>query len=172
MIVDRLYFRGLLQVENSNEQPVQGRLQYFIETFEPKFLRKLMGYDLYTSFEAGRIVTPTVPAIWTNLLTGSGNYPGLVTTDAAGQKQSPIANYIYYWWLRDQATQNTALGQMIPAAQGGKRTNPMRKMEDVWNEMIERVWQFWEYLDVNKISYTDYKLDYTTRREFRIIGIC
>lgn len=102
--IDASYFVGELEIPNSGETSVNERILWFIQKYEPQFLQKLFGYQLYKAFVAGlNVVAPIMPDIrWINLLYGAEytdvfgylqKWRGLIVTDA------PIYNiaggYIY-----------------------------------------------------------------------------
>lgn len=91
--IDASYFVAELEIPNSGDAAVNERIGWFIQKYEPAFLRQLFGYALYKAFLAG--VNVTLPATpdqrWLNLLYGAeytdlqGNlqkWRGLIVTDA------------------------------------------------------------------------------------------
>lgn len=64
-------------------------------------------------------------------------------------KQSPIANYIYYWYRRSGATQYTGIGEVLTSAENSSNQDPNQKMASAWNEMSEMVGEFLEFMDTN-----------------------
>lgn len=58
-----------------------------------------------------------------------------VTAPGFTTNQSLIAQYIYYWYVRDAATQNTGIGQVITNAENATNVSPRRKLATIWNAM-------------------------------------
>lgn len=58
-----------------------------------------------------------------------------VTAPGFTTNQSVIAQYIYYWYERDAATQNTGIGQVITNAENAMNVSPRKKLATVWNAM-------------------------------------
>lgn len=254
MIIDASYFYGDLDIAQKSFGPVSSNLNWFINQYEPVFLLELMGYELYTAFQAGIIVMPTPDPKWTDLLYGaaytnrqnkpdrwkglvrsqSGNtisifnqnqidivvgrggaydpVPGSTTTiipaalagltfvfqqrgfgpfrsdeysvtgnmltllggnifsiddtyfyygNTTGlaasvntDKQSPIANFIYYWYLRNNAT--TTAGSGEAGNNVSAPVSPKTKMVRAWNQMAEWNLELVEFLLSNMSVYTEF----------------
>lgn len=77
---------------------------------------------------------------------------------------SPIANYVYYRYLRDQITNNTATGVVSSRAENATNASPAFKMTDAFNQMSKDVFCLWQFLDaMNTDVYASYdrmKIDY------------
>jgi len=65
-----------------------------------------------------------------------------------GEKESIIANFVYYWYYRAIATQSTGIGEVKFSAEGAILDNPNQKMFRAWNEITERVYDFINFMDV------------------------
>jgi hypothetical protein len=70
------------------------------------------------------------------------------STDVA-PKQSPIANYIYFWYRRSQFTKTTEFGETISTADNTQNVSANEKMATAWNEMHHWVCEFIEFMDTN-----------------------
>ncbi len=96
---------------------------------------------------------------------------GITLTSGTGTaKRSMIANYVYYQWTRDQATQTSQVGEVKTKTENASRTDFRQKQSDAWNDMAFQLWQMWEYLDGNKVAYPSYQADYWTRNQYRTIN--
>lgn len=73
-------------------------------------------------------------------------------------KKSPIANYIYYQWMKDQVTQTVGLGEAKTKAENAEVVSPAMKMIRAWNEMSERIYEMLYYLQVRQKDYPDWWL--------------
>jgi hypothetical protein len=174
MLINRLYFTGELNIPNSSNAAVSERLDAFIKKYEPEFLRDIMGYSLHTAYAAGVLVTP-VDARWTDLQDGKeftvntklNKWTGLV--DAVNYR-SPIANYVYYWYMRDQATQSTAVGEVATKTENSNRVSPAIKMSSAWNEMVYQIWDMWYFLENNKTVYPEWTFDARRWDKYRTIN--
>jgi hypothetical protein len=135
-IIDKTYFVGELNIPDTGDPAVEERLNFFIAKYEVEFLRKIFGQALYNAYVAGIAVTPTPDPIWTDLRDGkeyivnSNNYKWFGLRNET-TKQSPIANYVYYWWLRSdtKAKPDNAEDQRAYYEQRNQ------SMVRAWNEM-------------------------------------
>lgn len=112
--------RVIAQVENVT---VRANVQWFIDKYEPKFLKELLGLDLFTEFEAGLLLDP-IPDKW------------IALRDETDLKQM-LVNYIYYWYQRNNATNTGGIGEVKPKSDNAVSISPARKMATSWNEMAE-----------------------------------
>jgi hypothetical protein len=163
MIIDRSYFVGELNIPNKDAVGTRDLLDQFIEKYEDIFLRELLGYELFKEFKAG---TTTLPydARWTDLIEGkeytdragrTRYYPGL-TVNLSGPvtlEISPIACYVYYWYIRNNHSQTAAMGEVKSKTENAMAHNPGLKMTRAWNEMSGWVCEFRDYLDAYKTTY-------------------
>ncbi len=71
---------------------------------------------------------------------------------------SPIAKYIYYWWMRAKATSTGGVGESIQETNAGKTVSNSAKMTRYWNEMHDEVVRFYLFLDMNIADYPESNL--------------
>lgn len=118
--------------ENSigqREQPaVASLIQGFIDKYEPLFLKKLLGIDLYNEFVAGLAADP-IDAKWLYLRDDTEIKPMLV-------------NYIYYYYLRNQTTLSAGISEVKPKAENARPVSSVDKQVRAWNEMVLAVRPF------------------------------
>lgn len=156
-LIDITYFDGSeLNIPNTDKLEVQELVTTIITKYEDDFLRRLMGYPLYKAFMAGLPVTAGTPQRIIDLVNGKEytslqgfltQYRGLLITEPA--QMSPIANYIYYWYRRLNATQFTGIGEVMTTAENSTNQSPNQKMATAWNEMCRWVWEFVLFMDTN-----------------------
>jgi hypothetical protein len=88
--IDASYFVGDLNIPNSGQSEVAERITWFIEKYEPLFLRQLLGYPLYKAFVSGMAVTPAPDRRFLDILYGKEYtdfegriqlWKGLIVTD-------------------------------------------------------------------------------------------
>lgn len=139
---------------------VQDRMNAFIDRYEKKFLREFLGPDLYSSFKTNAIDITPAEQKWTDLLNGvdftasnSRKYSWIGFKGSGAFPQSPIANYVYYFWQKDQVTQTTALGEVSSKSENATLVSPAAKMVRAWNEMIDMLGPAIYYLDTNRDNY-------------------
>lgn len=68
-------------------------------------------------------------------------------------KQSLIANYVYYWYVRKMVTQTTTVGEVKTKTENATRVIPSGKMERAWNEMVGWVHELYCFLETRATDY-------------------
>jgi hypothetical protein len=95
-----------------------------------------------------------------------------INTTTGTNKKSLIANYIYYWYQRNNHTQSATTGEVKPANENAVITSPALKLVRAWNEMSSWVCDLVDYLNAKKDDYTEW-IDqdvYCMLRKFRPIN--
>ena len=173
-LIDQTYFIGTINIPNTDRIDVQESLSWFIDKYEPEMLREAMGYDLYKAFISG-LPTSTIGDRWDDLKSGkeytdingkNRKWDGLVeavSEENPFNKRSIIAAYVYYFWMRDQATQTTGVGEALAKTENAVRVSPINKMVHAWNEAAKGVQELICFLEANKDVYTEW--DSTTARK-------
>lgn len=146
-LITNAVFVGEINIAQLGQKAVQDKMKLFIDKHEVQYLRAVLGYDFATAAYAG--MTATNPEQkWADLKNGA-EY-----TDACGKKQkwfgfvnseglSPIANYIYYWYCRDNASVTTVSGEKEDKKPLSVNVMGAYKQMRAWNEMV----------DLNKVLY-------------------
>ena len=139
MLINEKYFKGELVIPNLksggngiSSQIASSNLELllsFIDKYERRFLVFLLGRDcadeFYKEIESGEL-----SGKWLDLKNK------LVDETL---KLSPIANYVYYWYRRDNVSITTGVGEMETDSDNSVRVSPALKMCRAWNEMVEWV---------------------------------
>lgn len=128
-IIDISFFVGEINVPNTDNAPIRERLTFFITKYQKRFLMMLIGEDLLKAFMLG-LAEELVDPKWTELKAK------LVDDET---KESPIANYVYYFYMRDGASSTTDVGETIAKTENSTVISPARKMVRAWNEMCDFV---------------------------------
>lgn len=177
------YFFGDLLIAQSSQTDVANSIQWFIDKYEPKLLGEIFGYQLYKDFKAGLLTNP-VPQIWLDLLFGVeytnkwsklAKWPGLIQvpdgdtqpvvtvtdgivtiTGTLTQYDSLIADYVYYWYRRDNETVTVGNGEGRGAMQNATQESAAVKACRAWDAMSKIVIQLYEFLEVKRTTYTGY----------------
>lgn len=71
--------------------------------------------------------------------------------DVAGQ-ESCIANYVYYWYKRNYATQTTDLGEVVTQAENSRNASPRKKLASAWNATHYWVKEFCEFMEATQVA--------------------
>lgn len=168
MIIDATYFSGnkinLPQIGNADGL---NNVNQFIDTYEPDYLKKALGYDLWKAFTDGLEGSGDPEQKWADLLDGvdftynskSYRWEGFRNE----QRISPIANYVYYRYMEDDASNTTLVGGVASVTDNNIRVNSVAKMISAWNEMVKLNKTLWHYLNVTGDVYpewSDYGYDW------------
>ncbi|MES2593142.1 MAG: hypothetical protein V4608_14765 [Bacteroidota bacterium] len=110
----------IAQTENPYQHNV---VQDFIDKYEPKFLRSLLGLELANDFVTGLTEDP-IQTKWDNLRDN---------TDL----KDMMKNYIYYWYKRNENTKSMGISEVKPKAENANAVDGNNKMTRAWNEMVK-----------------------------------
>lgn len=167
MITDYTFFQdGLLRVDGAlalatpspTNEAIAGRINSFIERYEPEYLCKLLGEKLYSDFllyDKGESVND-----WEGFMG--------VLVKGSTYKTSPIANYVYFHLLRASHTDATMNG-VKGDGDDGKRVSPERKMVFAWNDMVQQNRQIYKWLE--KANYKDWDMDCELLETINTLGV-
>lgn len=199
-LIDNTFFVGELGIPNSDDPSVAASLTLFTNRYEVELLRTWLGEDLYRDFVTALGQNKTtgvyanvnngqamdgVDAMWANLLNGV-EYEGMdqrlhkwngfvcLSDDGYPVKKSPIANYVFYKYMRDQALQRTGIGVINPTNESGVPASGSEMMSRAWNTMIDWGHQLIWYLDTYYAEplYVNWQLQnrYRMLEKFRYIN--
>ena len=127
-------------------EALQAAVTRYITQYEKKFLRRLLGDDLYDAMIANTAPTPR----WVTLKAQLVN-----STD----KISPIANYVWYYYQKQN--------QVVITQSGDKKTSEANmsalinggKYMEVWNQMVSDAEDFYDWLEDNAATYPEWEGD-------------
>lgn len=172
MIVDKSYFIGELDIPTNNAN-VEPSLNNFIEKYEKKFLIGVLGYELYLLFDAAIKIDP-IASPYKELLEGDNyEYKGIIyhwegfketvvepdpnaDPPIIGKYRSIIANYIYYWWMRNVDLQSVGLGVVKTQAENAVKVSGASKAVRAMSELRASMRSFVNYMDYVIDSYEKY----------------
>lgn len=169
-LIDATFFVKKLSIPNTSDAAVAETVTSYINQYETMFLVKLLGYPLYKEYKA----SPTdqrfkdiiegkeyanlngLLAKWNGLVEVLVPEPTSPAIAPAGQKQSIIANFIYYWYRAENATQFTGVGEVIMAGENTTMVSPRKKLAMVWNEMSGQVKELMQFLEATQSNYPEW----------------
>ena len=131
MMIDYTFFQdGLLMVDGAmalatpspTNEGIAHRIYSFIEKYEPEYLCKLLGEELYNDF-----LVNGESAKW-------DEFRKLLVKESDLAKASPIANYVYFFLVRH--SQSTATINGVKKDGDENIVSPQRKMVWAWNDMV------------------------------------
>lgn len=130
-LIDESFFIGEIVVAQTDQVEVSENLQVFIKKYQREFLTLLLGQTVYDQFIA-ELIKPDadIAQKWKDL------YNKLIFVDGL-YKGSPIANYVYYFYMRNNVTQTTGIGEGKGKAENATIGINNDKMVRAWNEMSE-----------------------------------
>ncbi len=164
-LIDYTYFDTYLNISGISGTTVpalarRSELNAYIKRYEKKALISILGEDLYNAFQAGLV--GTVAARWVALKAQ------LVDTTA---KTSPLANYVWYKWQQTHQQTTTAQGDRQTNTENmGAHQNDALYVH-VWNELVEFLPDFYEWLDTNVATYPEYNGEQWDIDEINTFGI-
>lgn len=162
-LIDITYFEGgVLNIAQTAQPAVAESVNAYIAQFEPEFMVKLFGLEFYNLF-----VAEMATARMQSLLIGvtytyndkTYRWNGLQYIIGSGDtavKQSPIANYVYWHYLRDNAELTLGIGTGVTTGENVTRTSPIRLQVKAWNAMVEQIIQLRDYLHRRANDYPEY----------------
>lgn len=161
MIIDYTYFRGEIMIAQLSQAEVREDLQLLIDKYEQRYLKQLLGLALYNSFMSGIEPISGADQKWLNLLQGieyehNGRLYQWVGFENE-EKESPIANYVYYKFVTKEVEQNTGIGIVKPKAENAVIASALPKLVRAWNEMVNWQRDLIRYLDINRSVYPEWK---------------
>jgi hypothetical protein len=139
MIVDFDIFEGEIEIGQLESPTVQGSVKWFIERYEPVFLREQLGDKLYAEFTEGLSQEP-VAEKWINL------------KDII---RYPAAEYIYSKYMCNESAETSGIGTVQTDADTAVRVSPWGKIVHAWNDMIDAMRDI-HYTLCNNPEYPDY----------------
>ncbi|MDR1347355.1 MAG: hypothetical protein LBJ63_02845 [Prevotellaceae bacterium] len=139
MIVEPKIFEGEIAIGQVESADVAARVQWFIDKYEPLFLRKLLGCRLADIFME-EYAKPVHDPKWDAL---------------ADRVRYSIADYVYFYYQIDNETATVGIGEAVEQAENATRTTSKYKAVRAWNEMREMNLLFIEWMDIN--IYPEYK---------------
>ena len=143
-------FVGTINIVDAEKPSVAEPLQICIDKYEKKYLRSLLGNDLYLLFKAG-IEAENPEQKWINLL---------------AEFNDSMAGYIYYHWVRQNMTYTNRTGTSTAKNENAEATSPAQHLNDVWNDMVETNWDV-----VKNWNSEVYGAYYTNRSSFLSMDI-
>ncbi len=142
MIAQVSDFEFELEIPHTDTDKVEQELTVFIEKYEPKVLKMLLGNVLYADYLTN-IDSDPIPDKWVSL---------------AAQAKPVILGYVYYWYMRNTNTVTTSVGEAKGKAQNSTVVNSVEKMVSNWNQSVDAAYEFGAFIANNSLDYGQYYL--------------
>lgn len=155
MQIDYTYFQsGLIAIPNLRtsglvQNLIIDDLNDYITIYEPKYLKRLMGDDLYDAFVAG-IAETTPETRWTDLQSQIRD---------TSNKLSPIADYVWYYYQQEHQQTATQSGDKQTDQPGLVARVNSDRLCNVWNNMVEKSLEVYEWIEDNQADYPEWEYD-------------
>ena len=149
MLITPSFFVDDISIPNNMSPMVFERINGFINKFEPRLLRDLLGNELYELLLSEKSERMESLINGTNFIGYEGYndyWEGLVHD----KEQSLIAYYVYYQFEESNATQSVGLGTTIPNNNAQKAVTPADKMIGAWNNMSNSIKDLTRFLWYSK----------------------
>lgn len=146
IFVDDIFIPQLSQL------PVEEAVQGFIDKYEPKVLRKLLGVKMYNDALTASAVDP-VAAPWADFFDGADYDSGSKHFDGL---KLLIADYVYWFYMFDYNVQTVQVGVAKPKSENATPASPVHKMVSAWNEFVYLTCSMHDYLRANEEDFPDY----------------
>jgi hypothetical protein len=166
-LIDHTFFIGEINIPGTTEDTIAERIAFFIQSYEEKLLRDILGYPLWKAFNAG-IAQASPDQKWIDIrdgkeYTGLDSYlhkwDGLVIKKASTTlKKSLIANYVYWMWQKDNVSQTVTIGEVSTKAENSTVITPKFKMIAAWNQMVDWICELHCFLNANLATYPEWEL--------------
>lgn len=164
-LIDATYLQGNLTI-GSNDPSVVLYVNNLIAMYENEYLQGTLGYSLMKAL----LAAPTEQR-FIDLLNGKEyTYNNTVYywqgLRNATTKRSPIANYVYYMYLKNTAQSQAGIGTVVPNAENATKTSPVDKMAFAWQDMVRVNLEMYQYLVANASVYPEFdnNIYYQNRR--------
>lgn len=154
-LIDIKFFVGNINLPGRSNSGTDEALNVFINKYEPIFLEKALGYTFYKWLTDAANVSA-----WDDLKNGKEyvvggktyRWQGLVVSvgeeeDATFMRISPIANYVYFYWMDANKTSTGNVGENKPLTANASQQNGVEKTAFAWNEMARILRTMHHYLD-------------------------
>ncbi len=85
-----------------------------------------------------------------------------ITLDVAdvptsAEPKSPLADYVYFYWLRKKNSQTADVGEVRSDDQNAQVISPRYKLTYAWNDMVDKTCKLHEMMVVNYAVYPEYQ---------------
>jgi hypothetical protein len=93
--------------------------------------------------------------------------PSIGVSGAGTLVKSPIANYVYWHWIKDQNTQTVGMGEVSSKSENAINVSPATKMVRAWNEMSDWLSDLYYFMQTNYQTYPEWRFSDSYWSQFR-----
>lgn len=128
-------FKGEQKIAGTENLGTRENLQGFIDKYEPKFLKALLGNVLYQEFVTGLVPVEVTPP--TNPVTYLPIDPKWIALRDEFDVKQMLVCYVYYWYIQNQVTVTVSTGEVKPNNENSLMAQSWDKQVKAWNEMAQ-----------------------------------
>lgn len=159
MIIDGTFFTGDISIAGLNVNDAESptvrakidNLMSYVNRYEPKYLEYLLGEELSRRFIDYVGSKSKGNDAFDSLL-------GKLVTETGDNKYSPIAYYVYFYFVRGNQQQATILG-VKRFEEDEELVSPNTMLIYAWNNMADMTYKVYRYLCDNKDKYEGWRFD-------------
>lgn len=166
-LIDSSYFIGPLLIGQSDQATVNTVIEQFITRYENEYFLKIMGYNFKKLYEQGLLDDVQK---YKDIRDGKEYLGAYQQTEkwrgfkeTAPFKRSPIANYVYFQYMRNHATISSGTGEVKANQQNSRSMSSVNKATLMWNEMVEWNKEFHRFMYWNQEVYPEFFQDLRNR---------
>lgn len=148
-IIDETYFTRKYAIPNTNEAQTEAKdnLELFINQCVRQLLRDALGVDLFNELDGfiveGVFDEDTAPDKWKDFVLGKEytlndvklKWPGIISEEGLF-KQSLLVPYVFHFWLENEFSIQSGVGEVVVNAKNAKNVNPTQSLVSSWNDFI------------------------------------
>jgi len=149
MILDNSYFKGEIFIPNLSganavNTAISNEMEAFIEEYETDYLELMFGETMAVAIEAAN--TAGVTSIYDDVLE-------YLTAQTHG---SPLANYVYFQFQRNNLTKTSGMGEIQMTSENANAKNSIHKLKRAWNKMVDMSQTLFDYVEEEKDTFPLY----------------
>ncbi len=161
-MIDLSYFYGKIAIPGiATDKSVQREVEQLIAQYEKEYLEKVLGYSFKKLYDDGITADDQIyvdirdGAEYNSQATGYlTKWSGLKKTSPVS---SPIANYIYYHYMKHNATVSTRTGGKVINQPTAVHIGDSEKAMFAWSDMVDENWVLRDFLRSQTDVYPDYR---------------
>lgn len=171
MIIDGTFFTGDISIAGINvnagcshtDRAKADNLKSYIDRYEPEYLEYLLGEKLFLDFSiylnGGKSDNDAFNVLRDKLVDNIGD-----------NKYSPIAYYVYFFFVRGNQSQATILG-VKRFEEDEELVSPNSMLIYSWNNMVRMTRRLYRFLYDNRDKYSGWCCDMSLLEEINSFGI-
>lgn len=160
-LINNTYFINEITIAQINQPDVVEQVDDLIAKYENVFLRDVLGYSftklMLANIADARFVALLNGAEFTNVWTTYlDKWDGLANSIT---KHSPIANYVFYKYVRAKHEQQGGISTLRPKAENADVVTAEYTLIKAYNEMVDMIHKCRQYLISEKVTYPEFDMN-------------